>query len=901
MSATNTTCPAEAVLSAFGLGKLDAANAESVSRHLETCADCQQRVAGLPGDSFVGRLRNADDAARPVKRERTYVPGESMANAANSTDGSSIKEDGPPGPSRSIADAQKHDGLGSPSSSKDGPGGPSSLSAPPELHNHPDYELIKELGQGGIGKVYLARNLLMDRLEVLKVVNPWVLEQAGALERFQQEIRAAARLNHPNIVAAYRVLHAHNLMGFAMEHIEGQDLARIVKRCGPLPVANAAYYTHQAALGLEHAFQKGMVHRDVKPGNLMLAIEEKKHVVKILDFGLAKATSKKEVADGLTESGQMLGTPEYAAPEQILDAQKADIRADIYSLGCTLYFLLSGAPPFGDTNLYQVLHAHQTRDARPLNDLRAEVPVELAAVVAKMMAKDPAARYQTPGEVAKALVPYFRAGAAPPLITPAQVKFASTSLLSHTAVTFVSNTRKLKTRPRTLRTIAAGAAAWLAILFGMVIVVRNPDGREVARVESPDSRTANAVSTEQPEAEELIAPGVPANDSRSASETVSKPPALTTSPTISPLRPGTSPTAAPADGQTPTPDSLAAASAADTPNRPPPKPVVPEEKDALDRWIKHVRDLPAEMQAEAVGKRLQELNPGFDGQVAPKVDGNVVIEIKFAADRVADITPVIALKDLKSLSCRGTAKQDQDGAHQARGLLSDLSALAGMRLVEFDCSGTQVADLSPLRGMPLQKLVCGQTQVTNLSSLRGIPLTSLVVDNTPVSDLSPLEGLPLTVLVCCDTKVTDLSPLRGMPLTVLNLKGTPIVDLSPLRDLPLTTLVCSFSKVKDLTPLRRKGLTSLCLCGAPVSDVSPLAEVPLRLLHLAKTEVVDISPLAGMPLQELTFDFKPGLNTDVLRSINSLAKINNKPAADFWSTLASESLKAGEAAGSDAP
>ena len=169
---------------------------------------------------------------------------------------------------------------------------------PPELANHPDYELLKELGHGGMGVVYLARNRMMDRLEVLKVVSKSLLDRPGALERFQQEIRSAAKLAHPNIVAAYSVLRPGDLLVFAMEYVDGQDLSQVVKQRGPLPVTNATFYVQQVALGLQHAHEKGMVHRDIKPNNLMLAIVNKKHVVKILDFGLAKATSEKRPTAG---------------------------------------------------------------------------------------------------------------------------------------------------------------------------------------------------------------------------------------------------------------------------------------------------------------------------------------------------------------------------------------------------------------------------------------------------------------------------------------------------------------------------------------------------------------------------------------------------------------------------
>ncbi len=164
-----------------------------------------------------------------------------------------------------------------------------------------------------------------------------------------------------------------------------------------------------------------MVHRDIKPANLIFTRVGKKPVVKVLDFGLAKVTSEGQSDKGLTREGQMLGTPEYISPEQIRDAQSADIRADIYSLGCTFYYLLTGGPPFGGDSLWDVYQAHFSMEAGPLNLVRPEVPVELDALVAKMMAKDPAKRFQTPGEVAQALVPFFKPSASQPSRSHAEV------------------------------------------------------------------------------------------------------------------------------------------------------------------------------------------------------------------------------------------------------------------------------------------------------------------------------------------------------------------------------------------------------------------------------------------------------------------------------------------------
>ena len=147
-------------------------------------------------------------------------------------------------------------------------------------------------------------------------------------------------------MTAYSAFRLGESIVFAMEYVDGLDLARMVKAKGPMPIVNACYFVNQAAQGMQHAHEKGMVHRDIKPGNLMLSYTGNRAVVKVLDFGLAKATREAPVDGGLTNPGQALGTPDYMAPEQIRDAQKADIRADIYSLGCTLYYLLGGGPPF---------------------------------------------------------------------------------------------------------------------------------------------------------------------------------------------------------------------------------------------------------------------------------------------------------------------------------------------------------------------------------------------------------------------------------------------------------------------------------------------------------------------------------------------------------------------------
>ena len=256
--------------------------------------------------------------------------------------------------------------------------------------------------------VYLAENKLMGRKEVLKVIGHDLMDRAGVRDRFLREIRSAAQLHHTNIVTAYSAFRVGEDIVFAMEFVEGQDLAAYVASKGPLPVAHACNLSYQAALGLQYAHEQGVVHRDIKPSNLIVARQGRRALVKLLDFGLAGARGERPDDERSSGRNRLLGTPDFIAPEQSLIEHDADIRADIYSLGCTLYFLLAGAPPFEATSVYEVLQAHHSMEAKPLNLVRRDVPWELAAVVAKMMAKDRKRRYQTPLDAARALMPFFQ-------------------------------------------------------------------------------------------------------------------------------------------------------------------------------------------------------------------------------------------------------------------------------------------------------------------------------------------------------------------------------------------------------------------------------------------------------------------------------------------------------------
>jgi len=426
--------PTDQILSSYGLGKLDDASAEAVNKHLEECSDCRKRVAEMSADSFLGRVRDAQAAGKSIL-------GQSQAGGTESL---------------------KHANAAPP---------PSANTLPPGLAEHTNYQVLRELGRGGMGVVYLAENRMMGRKEVLKVVSSHLLNRTGVLDRFLREIRLAAQLDHPNIVTACSASRVGESLVLSMEYVAGYDLSQLVKRNGPLSVAQACNFVYQAALGLQHAHQHGMVHRDIKPSNLMLAREGNKPVIKVLDFGLAKVTREGLVEGSLTHEGQMLGTPDFIAPEQIRDAQSAGIQADIYSLGCTLYYLLTGSPPFEGPSLYDILQAHHSMDAKPLNLIRPAVPFELAAVVAKMMAKEPERRFQTPAEVAEALKPFFKPGAHPGAgLRPEISRVGKTEVSSRPVVAGVAPARPATLHaaparaPRSLSTPKPEGAAWESLI-----------------------------------------------------------------------------------------------------------------------------------------------------------------------------------------------------------------------------------------------------------------------------------------------------------------------------------------------------------------------------------------------------------------------------------------------------
>lgn len=301
---------------------------------------------------------------------------------------------------------------------------------PADLRHHPRYRIMEKIGEGGMGTVYRAEHRVMQRVVAVKLVHPWLLSKPQAVERFEKEVQLAAKLVHPNIVLAHdadRTEHRHFLV---MEHVVGETLQERIRREGPCSIRQACNWIRQASRGLQHAWDHGMAHRDIKPANLMVTPDQAtpEGRLRILDFGLSRlvAIPDPESASpnshdlppnsspfalpspetdvswdsigGRTETGLVLGTPDYIAPEQIVSSGEVDIRADIYSLGCTLFYLLAGRAPF-EGSVNTILRAHATLPIPDLTVWRKDIPPRLMDAIRKMTAKRREERYGSPREV----------------------------------------------------------------------------------------------------------------------------------------------------------------------------------------------------------------------------------------------------------------------------------------------------------------------------------------------------------------------------------------------------------------------------------------------------------------------------------------------------------------------
>ena len=449
MKATATaTCPSQGELKAFVTGQMDEVSAARVSLHLDECHSCQTIADSLTpdSDSLVQALRyHAQDgtpaderdsqgdshqlkalmqaaanqqtlppSAPSTRRMKTasdtvnleiFVDGVRRSGLVPDDDIDSWLDELQPPDARAFAKALvENDRL-------------TRFQAQAILqgrHQHlvlGNYEVLEPLGEGGMGRVFKARHRQMGRVVCLKVLHAADRKSPQVVERFRREAKTVAALSHPNIVVAHDANDVDGLPYLAMEFIEGQDLSRHVDAHGPFSPPDAVAITLQAARALEYAHSQGVIHRDVKPSNMLLAKDARDSsgetpLVKLLDLGLARFdTLLSESPDALTHTsmtstGVVMGTVDYMSPEQALNSRKAEQRSDIYSLGCTLYFLLTGRPLYNGETVMEKLVAHREKPVPSLIDSAAEVPTSLDAIFQQMVAKKPGDRYQTMASVA---------------------------------------------------------------------------------------------------------------------------------------------------------------------------------------------------------------------------------------------------------------------------------------------------------------------------------------------------------------------------------------------------------------------------------------------------------------------------------------------------------------------
>jgi len=732
-----------------------------------------------------------------------------------------------------------------------------------------NYLILDQLGKGGMGVVLKARHQRMDRLVALKVMATSEVHSPEAVKRFQREVQAAARLTHPNIVIAYDADEAAGSYFLVMEYVAGMDLYQHVQQQGPLSVEDAAGLVIQAARGLEFSHRQGVIHRDIKPANLLL---DHQGVVKILDMGLARlegSLGNNANGSGLTSTGAIMGTVDFMSPEQAVDTKHADARSDIYSLGCTFYYLISTETLYQGDTLMKRLLAHQSAPVPPLlerlpgapeNELEKARFEEINAIFLRMVAKRPEDRYQTMTEVIANLEQFLQTQEGSPPLWRRPPSHESSFVLSPPSATAQGKSAaapKLKTGGLHLPTVVLPQQS---APVETIIASGEPALETIIQGRDSSTRTRNRTQHKS-----LLVSGIVIillaglggwgilrgrGTGRSDPDPAPSIPSATTAGTVVIPR------------ERPSAGDFAPVS----------DPSIIWTPDAAQKaFFDHVATLTPEQQGEAVRKKMVEINPGLrDNEITYQIRGMAVDELKCLSDaEEISIWPIRALSQLKSLSLRG-ATYTGHGEWRQRGV-SDLSPLAGLSLNRLQVQGSPISDLAPLHGMPLRSLDLDITSVTNLSPLKGMPILFLSFNGVPVSDLEPLREMRLRALSCGFTPVSDLSPLAEMPLETLNVAGSKVTDFEPLRGMPLTLLDCRMLNISDFSPLRQSPLKSLICSRIPPDQFSTIQQLPL--------EEFDCS---GKYLPEYR---------SFLRRISTLRLINGKPAKEVLDALPAEPRK----------
>ncbi len=442
---TAIECPTNHQLKALTLGQLSNEDSDALFQHVADCDQCRSELDTLEdtGDSLIDSLRDpaghANFSGEPDCRLAVIKALGALAISANET-------------------------------------ATDQLDCMPKSIG--EYEIVRPIGSGGMGSVFLARHTKLGREVALKVLARHRLSDARTAERFDAEMRAVGHLSHPNIVTAHDAREVDGMAVLITEYVSGLDLGQLLQRTGALQVSDACEIARRIAVALVYTNSQGFVHRDIKPSNVMLSDEGE---IKLLDLGLARLQYGEKERTELTGTGQVMGTADYVAPEQVVDSKTVDIRADIYSLGCTLFKLLTGRAPFGDDQhltTFAKMTAHVSEPPPSLGDLLPSAPRSLVQLVDSMLAKKPSNRPSTPQDIAVALAPHSKDHDLRKLISDARlVEPRQHSIANANTIAKPVTQSWFKRTVPTWKAIAAGFFGMLlGVCFSIIIVITNPDG-----------------------------------------------------------------------------------------------------------------------------------------------------------------------------------------------------------------------------------------------------------------------------------------------------------------------------------------------------------------------------------------------------------------------------------------
>lgn len=735
------------------------------------------------------------------------------------------------------------------------------------------YKLLQKIGEGGMGSVWMVEQTEpVKRRVALKLIRVDRGDSKMILSRFEAERQAIALMDHPNIA---RLLDAGSTEAgqpfFVMELVKGVPLTEFCD-AHKLRVAERLDLFVQICSAVQHAHQKGIIHRDLKPTNILVETHDGKPVPKVIDFGLAKATSGISLTDHtlFTTFGNVMGTPMYMAPEQAsFDAVDVDTRADVYSLGVILFELLTGTTPIsGDTvktaPLDELLKlVREEEPPKPSTRLsladtmpgiaanRGIEPARLSKllrgdldwIVLKALEKDRARRYETANGFAADIRRYL--SNEPVSARPPSSSYRLQKLIRRNKLTF-----------------AAGGAIAMSLLIGITVSLWQT--MQAERAKSQVVNVLNELKAAAPAFAEQARGLVAKEQFNEALERLAY---------ASKLRPDV-------------PEYFVA------------------QGDVLQCQFRFAKASeayraalalrPSDARAKANAALCDELlaaHSGDGGKLTLESLSKLHQAMQEQQRPVAQLMPVARLLGLEQMHV----------AEYWRARFRDLPIAAGKSLkrclyvgpdgrLHFDLSGSRVTDLSPLAGAPLSHLdLSGIKDLTDLSALRGMGLTRLLINGTSVADLSPLREMrTLENFRAAWTQVFDLSPLEGLALKSLDLSGSPVSDLSPLSGAPLQELTLRGTHVTDLSPLSGMPLKRLDLHYTPVIDFKPLAGLPLEKCNLQYNRITDLTVLRGMPLRELVlWGCRDARNFHVLSEIKTLevlllpSEYRELPEADF--------------------